>query len=196
MTHGAPTLPTSIRFELPDWVTKRARAAGVCSSDEERVELAITLARENVERGTGGPFGAAVFARENGALIAVGVNLVEPQSNAALHAEVVALMLAQQAVSSFTLASPPCAQSYVLATSCAPCAMCLGAVHWSGVSRVLAGATRDDAAEIGFDEGPVFPESIAYLERNGVEFVQGIARASARLVLQRYFSLGRSLYNA
>lgn len=196
MERRTQPLPSSIGFELPSWVTEVAGAAGVCATDEQRVELAITLARENVERGTGGPFGAAVFARESGALIAVGVNLVEPQTNCVLHAEVVALMLAQQAVASFTLACPPCDQAYVLATSCAPCAMCLGAVHWSGVSRVLAGATREDAAEIGFDEGPVFPESIAYLERNGVEFVQGVAREAAREVLRRYVSLAGRVYNA
>jgi len=73
--------------------------------------------------------------------------------------------------------------------------MCLGAIHWSGLSRVLIGATRDDAMNIGFDEGPVFPESIAYLERNGIAFADGIARERAIAVLQRYVDLGRPIYN-
>jgi tRNA(Arg) A34 adenosine deaminase TadA len=148
-----------------------------------------------VEHGTGGPFGAAVFEEATGRLVSVGVNLVETRDNAVLHAEVVALMFAQRALGSYTLASPPAPVAHVLATSCAPCAMCLGAVHWSGVSRVLIGATRDDAMAIGFDEGPVFPESVRYLEARGITFVEGIERASARAVLQRYRELGGPLYN-
>ncbi len=186
----------SISITLPAWIDDVVDWSSPCQTAEARVQLAILLARENVDRKTGGPFGAAVFHASSGRLVAVGVNMVEPEQNAVLHAEVVALMFAQRGLESFTLAAPPLAESYVLATSCAPCAMCLGAVHWSGVSRVEGGATREDASAIGFDEGPVFPESIAYLERKGIIFVDGIARAEARDVLQRYQLLGRALYNA
>ncbi len=186
----------SVNIALPAWIDQVVDWTHRYQSAEDRVQLAITLARENVERLTGGPFGAAVFSAESQRVISVGVNLVEPENNAALHAEVVALMFAQRALASFTLASPPLAESHILATSCAPCAMCLGAVHWSGVTRVEGGATREDALAIGFDEGPVFPESIGYLERRGITFVDGIARTQARDVLQRYQTLGRALYNA
>jgi hypothetical protein len=53
--------------------------------------------------------------------------------------------------------------AYELATSCDPCAMCLGATLWSGVRHVRCGATRDDAMLLRFDEGPVFASSWAYL---------------------------------
>jgi tRNA(Arg) A34 adenosine deaminase TadA len=180
---------------LPSWVLALADAASPCVTDEARVAFAIALARGNVEHGTGGPFGAAIFEEDTGRLVSVGVNLVETRHNAVLHAEVVALMFAQRAVASYTLASPPARAAHVLATSCAPCAMCLGAVHWSGVTRVLIGATRDDAMAIGFDEGPVFPESVRYLEARGIAFVEGIEREAARAVLQRYQELDRPLYN-
>ncbi len=186
---------TSITIALPDWIDDVIDWTSLRTTADARVRLAILLARENVNRQTGGPFGAAVFEAASGRLIAVGVNMVEPQRNAALHAEVVALMFAQRALGSFALSVPELGQSYILATSCAPCAMCLGAVHWSGVSRVEGGATREDALSVGFDEGPVFPESIVYLERRGTTFVDGIARAEAREVLQNYQSLGRALYN-
>src|SRR3546814_19963070 len=45
-----------------------------------------------------------------------------------------------------------------LFSSCEPCAMCLGATLWSGVTRLVFAATRDDATRLNFDEGPVFPE--------------------------------------
>lgn len=186
---------TSISITLPAWTDHVVDWSCAYTCTEARVQLAIMLARENVDRTTGGPFGAAVFSAESGRLLSVGVNMVEPEQNAALHAEVVALMFAQRAMQSFTLASPPLAESYILATSCAPCAMCLGAVHWTGVRRVEGGATREDALAIGFDEGPVFPESISYLERRGISFVDGIARDEAREVLHHYQQLGRALYN-
>jgi tRNA(Arg) A34 adenosine deaminase TadA len=184
-----------LRITLPPWIADAIDPSQRFDDDESKVGLAIHLAHENVERGTGGPFGAAIFEERSGRLVSVGVNLVAPLANSVLHAEIVAIMFAQRAVGTFTLNANPPHTRHVLATSCAPCAMCLGAVHWSGLSRVLIGATRDDAMSIGFDEGPVFPESIAYLERNGIGFVDGIARERAIAVLQRYVDLGRPIYN-
>ncbi len=185
----------SLTIVQPAWLDDVLDFSARFTSDAEQVALAIRLANENVDRATGGPFGAAVFEAVSGKLVSVGVNLVEPSSNVALHAEVVALMFAGRALGTFSLASPPNRVAYVLATSCAPCAMCLGAVHWTGVSRVVAGATLEDATAVGFDEGPVFPESLAYLERNGTVCVEGVERASALAVLQRYVALGRAVYN-
>lgn len=184
-----------LRIALPEWLTLVVAAQAPCVTDVERMRFVVHLASENVERGTGGPFGAAVFEETTGRVLAAGVNLVEPCNNAVLHAEVVALMFAQRHVDSFTLSSPPLDVTHMLATSCAPCAMCLGAVHWSGVARVLIGATREDAMAIGFDEGPVFPESVQYLEARGIVFEEGVEREAARAVLARYRALERPLYN-
>ena len=74
--------------------------------------------------------------------------------------------------------------------------MCLGALHWSGVRRVVWAAGRADAARIGFDEGPVFAESHAYLEARGVELVGGVGAAEAREVLEGYARRGGPIYNA
>ncbi len=112
------------------------------------------------QRGSGGPFGAAIFARGASRPLAVGVNCVERLRNAVLHAEIVALMLAEARLGSYTLRAPG-APEYELFTSCAPCAMCLGATLWSGVRRIVCAAGREDAMALGFDEGPVFPEILA-----------------------------------
>ena len=82
-----------------------------------------------------------------------------------------------------------------LATSCEPCAMCLGATLWSGVKRLLCGATRDDALRINFDEGPVFPQSYAYLRDRGIEVVRQVAREEARAVLELYRETSGVIYN-
>jgi tRNA(Arg) A34 adenosine deaminase TadA len=162
---------------------------------EDRMRLAIQLSRQNVLRHTGGPFGAAVFESESGALVAAGVNSVTRLHNSVLHAETLALMLAQQRVGSFTLSGPGL-PSHELVTSCEPCAMCLGAAFWSGVRRLVYGANRADATALSFDEGPVFPESYAYLEERGISVVRDVLREEAAAVLELYRATGGPIYNA
>jgi tRNA(Arg) A34 adenosine deaminase TadA len=185
---------TDIRIALPGWVADLMPAGRACGTPDERMDVAIALARENVRRGTGGPFGAVVFDLASGQAVAAGVNLVEQAGNALLHAEVVALMFAQRAVGRYTLNAddlPP----HALVTSCDPCAMCLGATLWSGVRDLECGAMRDDAVRIGFDEGPVFPASWDYLEARGVRVRRGIRRAAAAAVLEDYRRGGGVIYN-
>jgi len=158
------------------------------------MELAIALASGNVAQRTGGPFGAAVFDLDSGLPVAVGVNLVERDRNAVLHAEIVALMLAQATLGRYTLQRAGGAM-YALVTSCEPCAMCLGALLWSGVQDLECGATREDASRIGFDEGPVFPASYAYLAERGVRIHHGVAREAAARVLEAYRKTGGTIYN-
>ena len=155
--------------------------------------LAVALARENVVTRTGGPFGAAVFQRESGRLVAGGVNLVLPMRNSMLHAEVVAIMLAESRLKSFTL-GPESGAEHELVTSCEPCAMCLGAIHWSGVSRLVTGASKADVEAIRFDEGPVYPESYRYLEQRGVSIEREVLREEARAVLSLYATMNGEIY--
>lgn len=186
--------PAEVRVTLPAWVGEVVDWARPYPDDEARMRLAIALARENVERGTGGPFGAAVFEDGTGRLVSVGVNRVVPLHNCTLHAEMVAFMLAQAAAGSHTLGGDG-RPAHALATSCDPCAMCLGATLWSGVRRVLCGATRDDAALLRFDEGPVFASSWTYLRRRGLAVRRGVLRDEAVRVFDRYRALGGAVYN-
>lgn len=184
-----------IRIAYPPWVETRVGWDDRYATDDERMRLAIALARWNVLEETGGPFGAAVFERETGRLVAVGVNLVVPLGNSVLHAEMVAFMMGQVRVGSYTLGGEGM-PAHELATSCEPCAMCLGATLWSGVRRVICGATRDDALRLNFDEGPVFDESWAYLADRGIEVVRGVRRAEAAEVLAQYRRRAGVIYNA
>src|SRR6185503_20926793 len=78
----------------PDWIDGAVTYGTRYNSDDDRMRVAIELARQNVARGTGGPFGAAIFDRETGALISVGVNSVVRLNNSTLHAEMLAIMMA------------------------------------------------------------------------------------------------------
>src|SRR5215212_2613021 len=117
-----------VTLRLPDWVEDvLADSDRVCASAEERMRLAIQLARANVDHGAGGPFGAAIFDRETGELLAPGVNLVVASGCSVARAEMVTIMIAQQLIGDFDLGGegqPP----HELVTSVEPCAMCLGAI--------------------------------------------------------------------
>lgn len=179
---------------LPDWLrpalVDRQRYAG----DESRMRRVIALARKNVERDAGGPFGAAIFERATGTLVSVGVNSVVRLGNSVLHAEVMAIMFAQRRLGTFALGAPQL-PTLELHTSCAPCAMCLGAIHWSGIRRVVCGAPRERVVAIGFDEGPVFAESYDYLAQRGVDIVTGVLADEATAVLEEYQRRGGTIYN-
>jgi tRNA(Arg) A34 adenosine deaminase TadA len=184
----------TVQVDYPDWVRGTIAWDAVYRTDEERVRLAIAVSRENVERETGGPFGAAVFESDSGRLVAVGMNSVVRLNNCTLHGEMVAFMMAQARLQSFTLNAPHL-PAHELVTSCEPCAMCLGATLWSGVRRLVYAAGREDAARLRFDEGPVFPESYHYLEERGISIVRNVLRDEAVAVLEEYRARKGTIYN-
>ena len=159
------------------------------------MRLAIEMSAANVANGTGGPFGAAVFESDSGRLVSLGVNSVVRLRNSVLHAEMVAFMRAQAKIGKYSLATPGL-PAHSLYSSCDPCAMCLGAALWAGVTRIVCGATRQDAIALRFDEGPVFPESYDYLVRRGIAVEHGVLRDEARATLEHYRARGGVIYNA
>ncbi len=187
------TLP-EVHLQYPDWVARSVDWNAVYPDDSAKMALAVELSRLNVAHGTGGPFGAAVFEQPTGRLVSVGINLVVAGNNCTLHGEMVAFMMAGARVGSYSLSVVP-GGPFELFTSCEPCAMCLGATLWSGVGRLVTAATRDDAMRLDFDEGPVFPESYAYLAERGIEIVRGVMRAEAAAVLEQYAAGAGVIYN-
>ena len=185
----------TVFIDVPEWIGDVVDWGKVHTTDEDRMRLAIELARQNVLRGTGGPFGAAIFERSTGALLSAGVNSVVRLNNSTLHAEILAIVMAQHRIGWYTLAGSPEA-SYELFSSCDPCAMCLGAVLWSGLRRMVTGADRDDATALSFEEGPVFPQSYTYLEERGVAITRSVLRQEAAAVLELYRRQGGQIYNA
>lgn len=185
----------SLHVELPPWIDGfLADQPDVFKDSAARVGLAIALARRNIEEGTGGPFGSAIFDVETGHVISVGVNMVVPSDCAVLHAEVVAILFAGPAVGHFDLGAAHLPEAE-LATSTEPCAMCFGAVTWSGVTRVTSAATDADAREVGFDEGPKMDDWAASLEARGITVQEEVEREMARAVLRDYAVSGGLIYN-
>ncbi len=185
------TLPKKVELELPEWVLRECDLETPREDDEARMQLAIELSRRNVEHG-GGPFGAVVFERDSGVVLAPGMNLVMPQNSSLWHAEVVAILFAQTRLGTYTLSSG----SYELVTSSEPCVQCLGACHWAGLSRLVCGAPVELAEAAGFDEGPRNADWKEQLAARGTPVVTGVNSSEAGDVLVQYAAQGGFRYNA
>lgn len=183
-----------LHISLPDWLVQAHADCPRLATDAERMRFVVELSRRNVESHSGGPFAAAVFESESGRLVSAATNLVVASHCSAAHAEVLALSFAQQALRRHDLGANDL-PAMELVGSCEPCAMCLGALGWSGVRRVVCAATGKDAELIGFDEGPKPADWAGELRRRGIEVVEGVLRAEAVAVLLTYRQLGGLIYN-
>ena len=184
-----------IILRLPAWIHDSLPEADlILSSPEARMDFVLDLARGNVLHQTGGPFAAAVFDGKSGQLIAAGINLVTATGCSIAHAEIVALTLAQQRLSSFSLVGPGLPECE-LVTSTEPCAMCLGALPWAGIRQLVCGARDEDARIVGFDEGDKPTDWVRCLERRGITVLRDVRRQAARQILVEYANTGGLIYN-
>lgn len=189
MSDPEPTL--TIRLSQPDWLHDWARRPAPTADDRARLLEVLALAREHVEHDGGGPFAAAVYRIDTGERLSAAVNTTIVSHCAAAHAELQALSLAQQHVGSHTLDAAPC----VLVSSSAPCTMCLGAIVWSGVRRLVFSTPRQDVEAIGFDEGPATARWRQELRRRGIEVRGPLLRRQGQAILRRYLERGGPVYN-
>lgn len=111
---------------------------------------AIRISLENVTSGNGGPFGAVIV--KNGEIIARGVNEVTSSNDPTAHAEVVAIRNACKQLGSFQL------NDCEIYCSCEPCPMCLGAIYWARPAKIYYANTKQDAANINFDDDFIYRE--------------------------------------
>ncbi len=184
----------TLSFKMPQWLVEWERTLPrKLVGDEAAMRVAIAVAALNVEKGTGGPFGALIVESETGALLSVGVNLVVSARSSVLHAEVLAIMRAQQAAK-FHSVGGAAAKATTLYTSAEPCAMCMGAIPWSGIRRMVCGALDADVRAIGFDEGDKPTNWIAAYEKRGIQVTVGVLRDDASKVLQDYKEQGGAIY--
>jgi tRNA(Arg) A34 adenosine deaminase TadA len=185
-----------ITLTMPDWADAEvAKLPPIMPSLEERMTAVIHFSRLNIEHNSGGPFAAGVFERDSGKLVVIGVNRVVPQNCSVAHAETVALSLAQQKLGTFDLGGPGL-PAYQLVVNWRPCAMCYGAVVWSGIrSLVIAGSGPELEAITGFDEGPIHPHWQAELEARGIEVIDGVLTNEATAVFHAFRESGALVYN-
>ncbi len=120
------------------------------TGDPRFMRRAIELSRQMMREGRGGPFGAVIV--RDGEIVAEGFNMVTSAKDPTAHAEVVAIREACRKLDDFSLAG---CEIY---TSCEPCPMCLAAIYWARLERMYYANSREDAADIGFDDAFIYDE--------------------------------------
>lgn len=138
---------------------------------------AIELARENVDNGTGGPFGAVVVRKD--VIVSEGSNRVVGNNDPTAHAEITAIREAGKRLRTFDLSDCE------IFTSCEPCPMCLGAIYWSRIKKIYFAASKTDAAKAGFDDDFIYREFSLPVEKRELP-VEQMLKMEAVKVLKRW----------
>ena len=111
------------------------------------IELSLIGSQEGIGQG---PFGAVIVKDDK--IVGQGHNNVVAYNDPTAHAEVVAIRDACKNLGTYEL------QDCEIYTSCEPCPMCLSAIYWAKLCKIYYGNTRNDAAEIGFDDAFLYAE--------------------------------------
>ncbi len=149
----------------------------ITEKDKKFINRAIELSQQGMDGNAGGPFGAIVV--KNGEIIAEGFNKVTSSNDPTAHAEVVAIREACKMLNSFQL------DDCIIYTSCEPCPMCLGAIYWARPKAVYYACTKEDAAEIGFDDQFIYEEIESEIGKRKVKFIN-LGREEGRRVFKNW----------
>lgn len=182
---------------MPEWAESALdELPEFLPTPEERMAAVIEFSRQNFLRNTGGPFAAGVFERESGRLVVIGVNRVMPHNCSSAHAEIMALSLAQKMLNNYDLGADGM-PDHELVVNWRPCAMCFGAVLWSGVRSLVIAGDGPELEEItGFDEGPVSPDWREELSRRGISLTEDVLRDKAIEAYREFAASQNTVYNA
>ncbi|MCY3660425.1 MAG: nucleoside deaminase [Caldilineaceae bacterium] len=132
--------------------------------NHSHMRRAIELSRQAINTNLGGPFGAVVVRGD--LVVAEGFNRVTSSLDPTAHAEVTAIRAACTALGTYQLTD---CEIY---TSCEPCPMCLGAIYWSGITRIFFANSREDAAAAGFSDQFLYEEIPLPVEQRTVPSVR------------------------
>ena len=112
---------------------------------QQALNLAIQSAKQK-----GGPFGAVIV--QNGKIIGEGHNQVTENCDPSAHAEIIAIRNACKTINDYQL------KNCTLYSSCEPCPMCMSAIYWARIQKLIYAASAQDAADAGFDDQFIYDE--------------------------------------
>jgi tRNA(Arg) A34 adenosine deaminase TadA len=139
----------------------------------------LSLATENVLASQGGPF--AAFITRGDEVLARGTNLVTSTNDPTAHAEIAAIRSACAALNAFDL------------HSCEPCPTCLGAIYRARLDRIYFAATREDAANAGFDNAEIYSQVAMPHHQRSIPIVN-LMRMEGQEPMRVWKSLDRTKY--
>ncbi len=149
--------------------------------DREMLLRAVELSRLGMLENAGGPFGAVVTRGRE--IVGQGFNRVTSSNDPSAHAEVEAIRNACAGVGTFTL------EGCTIYSSCEPCPMCLGAIYWARLDRLVFANTRTDAAAIDFDDAEIYRQLAKPLDQQKLTSLH-LPLDEARAVFEEWSAKG------
>ena len=144
----------------------------------EFMEIAVREAREGIQAGDGGPFGAVVVKDDE--IVASGHNCVLKDNDSTCHGEIDAIRKAEQKLQTYDLSGCE------LYTTGEPCPMCLAAILWANIGKVYYGCTLEDNARIGFRDAKFDGALNDFSERLPEGFLENQDREICLEVFEEY----------
>ena len=142
-------------------------------TDEKFMRLALNEAQKALKQQEV-PIGAVVVA--GGAVIGRGHNLVETLADPTAHAEMLAITQATAAIGGKYL--PQC----TLYVTVEPCPMCMGALRWTQIGRIVYGAADTKGGYMRYSSTLPHPKSV---------IVGGVCEEECRELMVSYFQRKR-----
>lgn len=136
-----------------------------------------------------GPFYAELYDEHYNFVLGASNSVVETQC-ALNHAEMNTLKLAFDKYKNYNLAP----YNLTLFVNAEPCIMCLGAIMWSGVNKIIFSVPSSEVERItGFDEG-FKPNWFEEMKKRNIKACGGIDEEYGKKILQYYVDIGKTVY--
>ncbi len=132
-------------------------------NDKLFLRRAVEVAGKGIEKG-GGPFGAVITKKDK--ILSEAFNRVVLDNDPTAHAEMLAIRQTSGLLKTHDLSD------CTLYTSCEPCPMCLGAIYWAGIKKVVYASDRNDAEEAGFSDKMIYHEIMLDPSQRRISFVR------------------------
>ena len=148
-------------------------------TDKKFLHRAIEIAAEGITKG-GGPFGAVIT--KDGKKISESFNKVVLTTDPTAHAEVIVIREAASVLKSYDLSG------CILYSSCEPCPMCLGAIYWAGIKKVVYACDRIDAEGAGFSDKLIYEEILLDPSKRKISFLH-LADSEGKEIFRKWDEL-------
>ena len=152
-------------------------------TEQEFMKLAIRKAQDGIGLGQS-PFGSVIVQGDR--VIAATHNTVWRDTDPTAHAEVNCIRAASQVLGTIAL------HGCTLYSTTEPCPMCLSAIHWAKIGRVVYGAAIADAAAAGFCELHVDAKLLAEMGRSPLKVESGLLREECAALFSQWLQSGKA----
>lgn len=149
---------------------------------EDFMRRAIEVTRAGIAQGQS-PFGSVIAQGDR--VVAATHNTVWLTTDPTAHAEVNCIRAAAQSLK--TIALTGC----TLYTTTEPCPMCLSAIHWAKIEKVVFGATIADAAGAGFHELFIDAKDMVRLGRSPLIVESGLLQKECAGLFDEWKAAGK-----